>query len=445
VAQLPENELFTYATRIGTHGERQPGENDHWALIRVDLTPYAQRDRVADEIVADLRRKTDTLKGFGNIYFNIDAGGPPVGRPVTIRVVGSDDPMRRQLTDSLIAYMGTLEGVQDIDRNDKSGKRQVELKIDYDRLSRLGLTVEDVAQTVRIAYDGDIVTSVRYGDEDVDYRVLFEEEARADPESLSDLLIANAQGRLIALRDVATLQIGPGPSSYYHYDRDRATTVTADVAKGTTTPLGVVQAAVGHFDLDRDWPGMRFVVGGEAEETAESFRSLFIAFIIAIVGVYFVLALLFNSFTQPVMVMIAIPFGIISVIIAFALHAEPLGFLAMMGLIGLSGVVVNDSLVLVNHINELHKTHPDRPILELAAQGAADRLRAIILTTITTVVGLLPLAYGIGGSDPFIAPMALALGYGLLFATPLTLVLIPCLYVVRTDLFRLFRWLFRRS
>jgi multidrug efflux pump subunit AcrB len=443
IAALPENELLTYATQAGTHGERQPGENEHWALIRVDLTPYAQRSRVADDIVRDLREKTDRLEGFDRISYQIDAGGPPVGRPVTIRVVGSDDDMRRALTDSLIAYISDIDGVKDIDRNDKLGKQQVLLDIDYERLSSLGLTVQDVAQSVRIAYDGELVTSIRYGDEDVDFRVLLEEEARKDLRLLGDLLVPNNTGRPIPLSQVVTLDVGPGPSSYYHFDRERTTTVTADVEKDKVTPLEVVGAALAHFDLDREWPGMRFVVGGEAEETAESFRSLFIAFIIAVIAIYFVLTLLFESFTQPIMVMFAIPFGIISVVIAFALHGEPLGFLAMMGLIGLTGVVVNDSLVLVNHINELRKAHPDESVVQIAAQGAADRLRAVTLTTITTVVGLLPLAYGIGGSDPFIAPMALALGYGLLFATPLTLLLIPCLYVVRTDVFFVFRWLFR--
>ena len=116
-----------------------------------------------------------------------------------------------------------------------------------------------------------------------------------------------------------------------------------------------------------------------------------------------------------------------------------------MGLVGLTGVVVNDSLVMVNHINRLRKENPDRSIIDIVSQGAADRLRAITMTTLTTVVGLLPLAYGIGGSDPFIAPMALALGYGLLFATPLTLALVPSLYVIRTDIIRLVKRIFGRT
>ena len=156
----------------------------------------------------------------------------------------------------------------------------------------------------------------------------------------------------------------------------------------------------------------------------------------AIVGVIalVLLILLFNSVWQPFIVMLAIPFGIIGVIIGFAVHNEVLGFLAMTGIIGLAGVVVNDSLVLVNHVNELKRKYPDRSIKDIVIEGASNRLRAILLTTISTVVGLLPLAYGIGGADPYMSPMALALGWGLLFATPLTLVLIPCLYLIGDDI-----------
>jgi multidrug efflux pump subunit AcrB len=157
------------------------------------------------------------------------------------------------------------------------------------------------------------------------------------------------------------------------------------------------------------------------------------------VGIYFLLVLLFNSFTQPLLVMIAIPFGLVGVVFALGMHSEPLSFLALIGSIGLAGVVVNDSLVLVNHINELRAARPDEPVLKLVAEATSNRLRAIILTTLTTVAGLLPLAYGIGGTALYMAPMALVLGYGLIFATPLTLVLVPSLYVIGNDIGRLFR------
>jgi multidrug efflux pump subunit AcrB len=153
--------------------------------------------------------------------------------------------------------------------------------------------------------------------------------------------------------------------------------------------------------------------------------------------------LLFNSITQPLMVIVAIPFGICGVIITFALHGQPFSFLGMLGVIGMAGVVVNDSLVLVDHLNSLRReakvslANP-KQLIQLVATGTANRLRPILLTTFTTVAGLLPLAYGLGGQDMYMSPMALALGYGLLFATPLTLVIVPCFYVIGYDIKRLF-------
>jgi multidrug efflux pump subunit AcrB len=432
VAALPDDELDSYSTRIGRkEGWYQVGENENWAAVGVNLTPFSERKRDADQIVEELRAETDALEGFDEIVYYIDAGGPPVGRAVTIRVVGADDAMRARLADSVVAYMTLLGTIKDIERNDKLGKDQVEIKIDYNKLSQLGLTVANVAQNVRIAYDGEVVTRVRYGDEDVDFRVLLQERARTGTKYLNDLLIPNQRGRLIPLGETAWFETGPGPSNYYHFDGDRAITITADIVKGETTSLEANEAVLGHFDLDHDWPGMRFEVGGEAEETAESMASLVRAFVLALVGIYFILILLFNKLTQPLMVMTAIPFGIAGVIFAFALHGEELGFVAIMGIIGLGGVVVNDSLVLVNHINRLQKDNPGKSIKEVVAQGSADRLRAVVLTTLTTVGGVLPLAYGF--NDAYMAPMCLALAYGLMFSTPITLILVPSLYVIRHD------------
>jgi multidrug efflux pump subunit AcrB len=444
VGALPDGELDSYVTRVGNQGQFVLGENENWAIVAVYLTPFATRDRTATQIVSSMRERTDRLEGFDRILYYIDAGGPPMGRPVTLRIVGSDDARRAELTDSVVAYLGTIDGVSDVDRNDKLGKDQIEIDIDYARLARLGITVADVAHTVRVAYDGEVVTSVRYGDEDVDFRVIMNDEARSRPGALEGLLIPNAQNRLIPLGEVASLKSGTGSANFFHYGGERSVMVTADVNKDVTTPLAVTQRVEDHFDLPRDWEGFRFVVGGESEQTQKSMDSLYLAFASALVAIYLLLVLLFNSMVQPLLVMSAIPLGIIGVVMAFALHGEPLGFLAIMGLIGLSGVVVNDSLVLVDYINRLRRERPDTPLLDVVSEAAAERLRAIVLTTLTTVAGLLPLAYGIGGSDPFIAPMALAMGFGLLFASPITLALIPSLYLMMNDIGRMLRWLWSR-
>ncbi len=437
IVDLPEGELDSFVTRIGSHGDFNLGENENWALLGVYLTPYSVRSRNADEIVEALRSKISTISGLENVRFIIESGGPPVGRPITLRVVGSDDELRDRLTTHIVESLNATTGVKDVDRNDKKGKDQIKVELDYLRLASFGLSVADVAKAIRLAYDGEIVTSVRYGDEDVEFRIILEQQARRSVQTLKGLIIPNREGRFIELQEVAALKTEPGPSNFYHYDNERSITVTADIIKGVTTPLKASNELLAALDLDGDWPGMRVVVGGEAEETQESMASLGIAFRSAAVGIYLILLLLFNSLLQPIMVMLAIPFGLIGVIAAFALHQQALGFLAMLGVVGLTGIVVNDSLILVNLVNRLRVDNPDKAFQDIVIEATENRLRPILLTSITTVAGLLPMAYGLGGSDPFSAPMALAMGYGILFATPLTLILLPCMLVIQKDLQRL--------
>ncbi len=434
VAELPPEELSTFSATVGKI-EMRPGESEDRANIRVNLTPWTERERNADQIVEDLRSRMAHIRD-ASIRFDVQGGGPPVGKPITMRVVGADDETRIRLADSLMAYLASIEGVKDLARDDKAGKEEVVIKPNRGRMSELGITVADIARNVRLAYDGQVVTSVRYGDEDVGFRVQMEERYRASRNVLKRLSIPNRLGRLIPLRQVASFGTGPGPANLYHYEGERTITISGDVVMGVLTPLQVVEAVNGQFDVDRDWPGMRLVIGGEAEKTAEMMASLGIAFAMAAVGIYFVLILLFNSMTRPLLVMLAIPFGLIGVIVTFALHNEPMGFMAMLGVIGLSGVVVNDSLLLVNFVNQLQIARPGTSLVRHVAEGTATRLRPILVTSITTVAGLLPLAYGVGGSDQFGGTMALAMGYGILFATPLTLVLLPCFLMIHNDIGR---------
>ncbi len=433
VQNLPSGELDSFVTRIGNHGEFNMGENENWAFLGVYLTPYATRDRNADEIVEDLRGKFSKLEGITNFNFIVDSGGPPVGRPITLRVVGSNDELRNNLADKIIAQLGQIPGVKDIDRDDKLGKDQVRIDLDFIRLADAGLTVADIAESVRLSYDGEIVTSVRYGEDDVEFRVILDEKARSSVNALQELVVPNQQGRFVQLHEIGNLVNGPGPSNYFHFDNERTITITAGVDTNKVTPLQATNAVQAAINIDQDWPGMRLLVGGEAEETQSSMGSLIIASATAAVGIYLILLLLFNSVVQPLVVMLAIPFGLIGVIFAFAVHQQALGFLAMLGVIGLIGIVVNDSLILVNLVNDLRKSHPQSAFVDLIAEATKTRVRPILLTSITTVAGLLPMAYGLGGSDPFSAPMALAMGYGILFATPLTLILLPCMLAILQD------------
>ena len=186
---------------------------------------------------------------------------------------------------------------------------------------------------------------------------------------------------------------------------------------------------------------MRFVAGGEAEETQESVRGLFAALGVAVLGIYALLILLFNSLRQPFMVMMAMPFGMIGVVWAFGIHGEPLGFLAMMGVIGLMGVVVNDSLVLVDFVNKARAE--GLSIRQAVIDAGAKRLRPVLLTSTTTIAGLLPMTMGWFGSEEFLQPMAVTIVWGLVFSTVLILLLVPCVVLFVDAMRRLVSWPFR--
>lgn len=439
IKQLPPHELNSFVSRAGhiTDGNSYRYGNS-FGTIDTNLTPYGKRDRSADQIVEELRALTKNIQGVNSIIYYIDAGGPPIGKPVVVRIVGGADDQRKSLTGEVHEFLKKIPGVKDIERDDKVGKSEVLIDIDYKKLAALGLNVSQVANNVRIAYDGQIVTSSRHENEDVDYRVMLDENSRSKENFLGQLEIPNAQGHLVPLQKMAKFITRPGSEDIKHFNTDRAITVEAGIFKGVTTSALVKEKIREHFNIGRNWPGLRFEFGGEAEETDKSMDSLKSTFLIACLGIYFLLVLLFGSILQPLYVMMAIPFGLIGVILAFGTHSQPLGFLAILGVIGLVGVVVNDSLVLVDHINSLTAKDPQASMFEIVRQGATNRLRAIILTTITTVAGLLPLAYGLGGTDPFMMPMALALSYGLLFATPLTLIIVPSLYLIGEDVKKAF-------
>lgn len=435
VETMSKRDIDSYVTRIGLHtsqrGKYTSGEN--FASVELNLVPFGERAHSVEEIIAELRKKTGKLLGFEKIIYRIAEGGPPTGKPIAIRAIGSDDESRNRLANDIEKTLKAIPGVVDLARDDKMGKKQIRIVLDHYRVSQFGLNVSQIADTIRMAYDGLVVTDVRYEDEDVDFRVLLEEGARAKEGYLNNLLVTNRRGKLIPLGKVAKFEEGVGTKEIKHFDGERALTITGGIDKTLTTPLKVMEIIEKKFKGNRNYPGVRLYVGGEAEETTESLKSLGVTFAISAVAIYFLLILLFGSFTQPFYVLVAIPFGMVGVIISFALHGEPLGFLAILGVVGLAGVVVNDSLVLVDHLNKLRAEHPEKDLIEIIAEGSSNRLRAILITTVTTVAGLLPLAYGIGGLDPIMVPMALALGYGLMFSTVLVLILVPCIYMVGED------------
>ena len=286
-------------------------------------------------------------------------------------------------------YLKTLPGVKDVDDDYGPGKDEVEIIIDEEKAARAGLSVGEIARSIRNVIRGGIATTIKpiKAEEEVDVLVRYPPSVRSRTNLFDSLLIPNRYGKLIHLSSVATRTRRPGIASIKHLDGKRVVAVTANVDESVTSSREVNRKLARHFArIPERYLDYSLQAGGEWEETQKSMTSLFQALFIALFLVFIILATLFRSLIQPLIVMLAIPFGLIGVIFAFFFHGMPLSFMALLGVVGLTGVVVNDSIVLVQFINDLRRRGTDRRASIIEAGRI--RLRPVLITTITTVLGL---------------------------------------------------------
>lgn len=438
VSKLPGSELDTYVTTVGQIQEdRQDpygGQASNLVQLTVYLTPEQDRRRNVDEIIAGLREASRTVKGFTDLRFDKPETGPPVGKPVEAKLRGESFDVLDEMAKEYMEYLNTIEGTSDVTWDHKPGKEEIRLSVNREKAARAGLTVGQIAKTVRAVFEGGRATQIKpvKAEEETDVTVRFNRDAANDISVFGDILVRNKFNNLIALKKVAAIEKVPGSTAIHHLDGKRVVTVSSNIDTNKTTSMKVNLLLEKKFRaISQKYLGYSVKYGGEQEETVRSLRSLVRAYLYAFLIIYLILASFFKSLVQPFVVMLAIPFGLIGVIFAFLLHGVPLSFMAILGIVGLNGIVVNDSIVLVAFINRLRRKGMSRA--ESIIKGVQIRIRPVILTTVTTVGGLSTVAYGLGGKDPFLVPMALAICWGLLFATALTLIIIPCIYSILDD------------
>lgn len=355
--------------------------------------------------------------------------GPPVGRPVEVRIQSEDFAVNKKIAEEIKAYLATIPGVDGIDDNLKEGPREIRLEIDDERAAQFGLTFEDLARALRGANDGVVSSSFRSPTavEDDDIRVLLEPGQRDRLLDLLEIDVRGSEGQLVRLSDVARLEVTRGYLAYRRVDGKRAVTVFADVDDDLATSISVNRDLEARFaDIRERFPAVDLVYGGEYQESNESMRETLAAFPVALVAIYMLLATLFRSYTQPLIVLTSVPLGFAGIIFGVLVLDYTISFNLLYAAVGLSGVVVNDSLVLVDFVNRARREGV--PLLEAVAQAGAQRLRPVILTTMTTVIALLPMAFGLQGSSKSYGPFAAAIAFGLLFAMIGTLFVIPLSY-----------------
>jgi multidrug efflux pump subunit AcrB len=440
VASMPKEYVDTYETQVGILEEERGFDPDvrrgsNLAQVNVYLTPSQTRRKTAQEIVDEYRPKLKEIKGLKKLYFREFKEGPPVGKPIYLRIRGEDYDVINNIVSRIKDYLYSLKGVRGITDSYDLGDKEFHVIIDEEAASSAYLSIGQIASSVRNAFEGIVATSIKptKAEEEIDVRVRLPDYQRNKLNIFDNLVIANSFGKLIPLKTIASIEETQGLRSVRHLDGRRCVALSAEVDNKRMTSTRANQLIKQKFkNISTDNPGYTIRYGGEEEETRESMHSLFSAFLLAFFLIFLILATQFNSLIQPFVVMLTIPFGLIGVIFALLIHREAVSFFAILGVIGLTGVVVNDSIVLMDFINKLRAQRVSRR--KSIIEAGKIRFRPVILTTFTTVAGISTVAYGIGGRDPFLQPMALTITWGLIFATGLTLIIIPCIYAIIDDL-----------
>ena len=450
VKSLPKEEYVALVTNIGlqtpTNGLEGTSISSNVAEVLVELVPKDERNRSRDEIIEFLRLQMTEITGAEKIYFDKQEGGPPRGRDVEVKVKGDRIPQLVAIANQLKKKLSSIDGVFDVKDDFKSGKPEIRLRTKGEKLRQFGLTIFQVANNVRHAIEGNTCTVYRDADEAIDVVVKYTKNSMNTIDALSQMMIATPSGISVPLKDIAQISRENSLVDIKRFDVERAITVSASVDREVTSPAIATQMLQATFeDIGFRYPGYSLDFRGEFDQILESFKELGLKLLpMGVMLMYFILGAQFKSFLQPFIILFAIPFGVIGAMVGLLITQSTLSLIALFGVVALAGIVVNDSIVLIDFINQRRnqnqksKTYDDQekandPVDELrdaVLKGSRLRLRPIVLTSLTTIAGLIPMFLGLGGKSPVWQPLASTIIFGLLFSTLLTLFVMPALYYI---------------
>lgn len=411
----------------------------HTLDVRVYLVDAEERAISTEEFTRQWRRETGEISGLEYIQFQSDSGGPGSGRGLTVELSHTDLATLERAGQDLAETLSGYAMVSDVNDGFAPGKEQLDFSMRPEGLS-LGLSARGVATQVRNAYDGAEVLRQQRGRNEVTVTVRRPKEERVSEYDLEEMILLSSGGVEIPLREAVDIERGRAYTSIDRRDGRRVISVTADVRP--VSQAGQIQSALKKEALPQlaeRYPGLAYSFEGRQADMAESMSSLYLGLGMAMLMIYALLAIPFRSYLQPAIIMLCIPFGVVGAVIGHLLLGFSLSVMSMFGVVALSGVVVNDSLVLIDFANRRHRS--GTPALTAVVEAGILRFRPILLTTLTTFCGLMPMIFETSRQARFMIPMAISLGFGILFATLIALLLVPCLYMMIEDL----RGLFSRS
>ncbi|WP_417655466.1 efflux RND transporter permease subunit [Pseudoalteromonas atlantica] len=396
--------------------------------VRFEITPAESRDSDigSRELVSEWRDLIGIIPGAESVTFRAEIGRS--SDPIDVQLSGTSLNTLQKIAESVKARLSTYPTVFDIADSMSDGKEELQIELTEQGFA-LGLNRVDVANQVRNSFFGSQVQRIQRGRDDVRVMVRLPIEERRSVADLQNILITTPTGGSVPLSHVATLIAGQSPSTINRIDRYRTLNVTADIEKSNTN-MTALQADLAEYldELMQQYPGVDYKLEGEAKEQRESFGSLAWALLFVFFIIYSLLAIPLKSYMQPIIVMSVIPFGMIGAVIGHWVMGMELTIMSLLGMLALIGVVVNDSLVLVDFINK--KRSEGGKIIDAVKLAGAARFRPVMLTSLTTFIGLMPLLFEKATQAQFLIPMAVSLGFGIVFATFITLILVPVNYML---------------
>jgi multidrug efflux pump subunit AcrB len=402
------------------------------AQVRVYLTPPKVRPLSTSAFTDRWRRRVGRLSGLESLRFESDAGGPGRGAAIAVELSHQDMQVLERASAELARALSYYPSVVDVDDGFAPGKRQIDFKV-LPAARSLGLTATDIARQVRHAFYGAEALRQQRGRNEVKVMVRLPRAERVSEYNLEEMILRTPAGGEIPLRMAVTVAHGRAYTDISRRNGRRIVTVTADVRPRSKADQ--VLRAVKAETLPRlqaEFPGLGYSFEGRQADRRKSMSSLFRGMGIVLMVIFAMLAVPLNSYIQPIIIMAAIPFGIVGAVIGHLIMGYSLSVISMFGVLALTGVVINDSLVLIDMTNRLRR-NGDRPYAAIL-QAAQLRFRPIILTTVTTFGGLTPMIFETSRQARFLIPMAISLGFGVLFATLITLCLVPSIYLILEDL-----------
>lgn len=400
--------------------------------IMVDLVENRQRERSTDDIIRACRLALQDIAGPLSIGFRRIRTGPPISSDVEVKVVGKYLADLKEAAEAVKEQLAGIPGVYDIEDDLNFGKKDLKIYIDEDKAALYGLDLLQVASSIRNAYEGKVATVYREGDEEIDVVVKFDPDKVTDIEDIENIRIMSPQGLLIPFRNIGRVRVEPGYTKIRHYKRERAVTITAAVDNDLNSKARVnLELKRLTKPVMRAFPGCRLRFEGAFREMQEAFSNLWRLFLLGLFLIYIILGAQFKSYLQPIIIILTVPFAFIGAVLALIITNDPFSIVVLYGFIGLAGIAVNDAIVMLSFINDARRQGLGR--WRSIVQSGRLRLRPIILTSVTTMFGVFPMAIGLGGKSKIWAPMASTLFWGLGLATLLTLFILPSMYTIIVD------------